>query len=107
MFKYEIQYNYLLVCVLCYIVFYLIMNTLAQIHKGGLFPGADPGFLFRGGGGGGAKDFVSAGTLRAWKSKSLSAGVQGPLKGPGSSGVYLCSHAIWALFLSLLIQTGI
>ena len=28
---------------------------------------------------------MNAGTLRARKSKSLSAGVQGPLKGPGSS----------------------
>ena len=35
---------------------------------------------------------------------SLSAGVQGPLKGPGSSTVVLMlSRAIWALFLSILI----
>ena len=47
--------------------------------------------IFIGGGGGWAKDYVSAGTLRARKSKSLSAGVQGPLKGTGSSWVYKCS----------------
>ena len=47
--------------------------------------GADPGFSFRGGGGGGAKDCIRERTLRARNPKSLSAGIQGPLKGPGSS----------------------
>ena len=45
--------------------------------------GADPGFSF--GGGGDAKDYMRERTLRARNPKSLSAGIQGPLKGPGSS----------------------
>ena len=40
-----------------------------------------------GGGGGGEKDYVRARTLRARSPKSLMAGVQGPLKGIGISGV--------------------
>ena len=53
----------------------------------GYFTGADPGFSFRGGGGGGggAKDYMCEHTLRARNPKSLSAAIQGPLKGPGSS----------------------
>ena len=43
------------------------------------------------GGGGGAKDYVPARTLHITSEEpnSLSAGVQGPLKGPGSSRVVL------------------
>ena len=47
------------------------------------YTGADPGFSW--GGGGGAKDCVCAHTPRARSTKSLTAGVQGTLKGPGSS----------------------
>ena len=59
-------------------------------------------------GGGCAKDYVSAGTLRARKSKSLSAGVQGPfnkraLEALGFINALSCS----CLFLSILIQNGI
>ena len=36
------------------------------------------------GGGGGAKDYMRERTLRARNPQSLSAGIQGPLKGPGS-----------------------
>ena len=42
--------------------------------------GADPGFSL---GGGGAKDYVHARTSCARSPKSLTAGVQGPLKDPG------------------------
>ena len=56
-------------------------------------PGADPGFSFRGGG------------RTSAEPNSLSAGVQGPLKVLGSSGVVLMLfRAIWALFLSILIK---
>ena len=56
--------------------------------------GADPGFSW----GGGAQKITSA------ESNSLSAGVQGLIKGPGSSRVVvMLSRAIWALFLSILI----
>ena len=53
----------------------------------------DPGFflpfIWGGGGGeGGAKDYVRARTSRARNLKSLTAGVQGPHKGPGSSRVF-------------------
>ena len=47
--------------------------------------GADPGFSW---GRGDAKDYLAARSLRA-EPNSLSAGVQGPLKGPESSGVVL------------------
>ena len=40
------------------------------------------------GGGGGAKDYMRERTLRAQNPKSLLAGIQGPLKGPGSSRVF-------------------
>ena len=54
---------------------------------------------------GGAKDYVNAGTLQAQKSKSLSAGVQGPL---GSFRVCYFSFVLSEpYFLSILIQTGI
>ena len=49
--------------------------------------GADPGFSFRGGGGA-QKDYMRERTLRERNPKSLSAGIQGPLKGPGSSRVF-------------------
>ena len=39
-------------------------------------------------GGGGAKDYMRKRILWAQTPKSLSAGVQGPLKGPGSSRVF-------------------
>ena len=45
--------------------------------------GTDPGFSFRGG----AKDYVPAHTLRARNRTHFWQGVQGPLKGPGSSRV--------------------
>ena len=41
--------------------------------------------IFIWGGGGGAKDYVRERTLGARNTKSLSAGVQGPLKGRGSN----------------------
>ena len=41
-----------------------------------------------GGGGEGAKDYMRNRTLRARNPKSLSAGIQGPLKGPGGSSVF-------------------
>ena len=48
---------------------------------------------------GGAKDYVPARTLRARNRNHFPAGVQCPLKGPGSSMVALMlSLAIWALF---------
>ena len=62
---------------------------------------ADPGFSFRGGG---HKRLICARThITSAEPNSLLAGVQGPLKGPGSSRVVLMlSCAIWALFLSIL-----
>ena len=61
--------------------------------------GADPGFPFRGGGGGGRAQRLCASTHKHAEPNSLSAGEQGPLKGPGSSRVVLMlSRAIWALF---------
>ena len=63
-------------------------------------PGADPGFSFNGG----AKDYVCAPTSWARNPKSLTAGVQGPLKGPASSqGFLMLSRAIWALVLSIIL----
>ena len=55
---------------------------------------------------GGRKRLLCARThITSAKPNSLSAGVQGPLKGPGSSRVVLMlSRAIWALFLSILIK---
>ena len=53
--------------------------------------GADPRFSFRGGGGGGAKGYVPARTLYE-RGTELTFGrgsLQGPLKGPGRSGVVL------------------
>ena len=51
-----------------------------------MYAGADPEFLFTGGGGGGAKDYVPARTLRARNQTHFRQGsMQGPLKGPGSS----------------------
>ena len=41
-----------------------------------------------GGGGGGAKGFVSARTLRARNRTHFRQGVQGPLKGPESLGLF-------------------
>ena len=52
---------------------------------------ADPGFSFRGG----AKDYMRERTFRARNPKSLSA------------GFFMLSSAIWALFLSILIQNGL
>ena len=71
------------------------------------YPRADPGFSW--GGGGGAKDDTRSRTSRARSPKSFTAGVQGPLKGPGSSslGFLMLSRAILAIFLIILIQHGI
>ena len=55
---------------------------------------ADPGFSFGGGGGGGANDYVRTRTSRARSPKSLTARIQGPLKGPGSSRGFLCPLAL-------------
>ena len=57
------------------------------------------------GGGGGAKGYVPARTLRARHKTQFRQGSRGPgpLKGPGSSRVVLMlSRVIWALFLSIL-----
>ena len=63
-----------------------------------LFPVADPGFSIRGGGGGAQKI-----TRTSRGPKSLTAGVH-----LEALGVFLMLfRAIWALFLSILIQTGI
>ena len=69
------------------------------------FTRVEPGFSFRGGGGG-AQEIICARThITSAEAISLSAGVQGPLKGPGSSRVVLMlSRAIWALLLSILIK---
>ena len=65
--------------------------------------GADPGFSF--GGGGGRKMLCCSTHITSAEPNSLLAGVQGPLKGPGSSRVVLMlSSAIWALHLSILIE---
>ena len=49
--------------------------------------------------GGRAKDYVRTRTSRSRTPKSLTAGVQGRLKGPWKlSGVLMLSRAIWALF---------
>ena len=54
-------------------------------------------------GGGGAKGYCARTHITSAEPNSLSAGVQGPLKGPGSPGVVLMLfRAIWALFLSIL-----
>ena len=65
--------------------------------------GADPGFDFHGGGG--AKDYVRERTSRApGRARSLlRSGVQGSLKGHGSSRGFDALCAIWAF----LIQNGI
>ena len=58
--------------------------------------------------GGGRKRFCASTHIMSAEPNSLSAGVQGPLKGPGSSMVILMlSRAIWALFLSILIKNWI
>ena len=51
--------------------------------------GADPGFSLGGGGGGGRKRLCARTNIMSAEPNSLSAGVQGPLKGPGSSRVVL------------------
>ena len=57
------------------------------------------------GGGGGGKRLCARRHITSAEQNSLSAGVQGPLKGPGSSRVVLMlSRVIWALFLSILIK---
>ena len=56
-------------------------------------------YFWRGGGGGGGKACAKR-TSRAWSAKSLAAMVQGPLKGPGSSGVI---DALWCN-LSLILD---
>ena len=57
------------------------------------------------GGGGGRKRFCARTHITSAEPNSLSAGVQGPLKGPGSSWVVLMlSRAIWAFFLSILMK---
>ena len=60
------------------------------------------------GGGGGVRKRLCARIythITSAKPNSLSAGVQGPLKGPGSSRVVLMvSRAFWASFLSILIN---
>ena len=68
------------------------LNNSPSTHTG-----ADPGFSFR-------KRLCASTHIMSAKPNSLSAGVQGPLKGPGSSTLML-SRAIWALFLSILIKT--
>ena len=56
-------------------------------------------------GGGGRKRVCARSNITSAEPNSLSAGVQGSLKGPGSSrGVLMLSRAIWALFLSILIK---
>ena len=67
-----------------------------------------------GGGGGGAKGYVSTRTLRARNHTSLSAGVKGPLKGQGNSRVVLIvcsditlSRNLSLIFLSILIKNWI
>ena len=62
-------------------------------------------FSWGGGGGGVAKDYLSAGTLRARKSKSLSAGVQDPLEDLGFINALLCYLSL--ILISILIQIGI
>ena len=71
-----------------------LVQSITEIYVFHMWkPGADPGFSFQ-----------HAHTTSV-EPNSLSAGVQGPLKGPGSSGVVLMvSRAIWALFLSILIN---
>ena len=51
--------------------------------------GADPGFSFGGGGGGRNKRLCARTHITSAGPNSLSAGVQGLLKGPGSSRVVL------------------
>ena len=53
---------------------------------------------------GGTKDYVRARTSRARNPKSITAGVQSPLKGTEISKVL---DALWASILSILIQNGI
>ena len=58
-----------------------------------------------GGGGGGGKRWCASTHIMSAEPNSLSAGVQGSHKAPGSSRVILMlSRAIWALFLSILIK---
>ena len=54
---------------------------------------------------GGRKRSCARTHITSAEPNSLSAGVQGPLKGPGSSRVVLMlSRAIWTLFLSILMK---
>ena len=82
-----------------------MLHKLYMYHQ--YMAGADPGFSFRGGGGG-RKRLCARTHITSAEPSSLSAGVQGPLKGPGSSRVVLMlSRAIWALFLSILMNNWI
>ena len=77
----------------------ILYPSTAFIHDGSIliqrFPsvdvytGVDPGFSFGGGGGGGRKRLCARTHITSAEPNSLLAGVQGPLKGPGSSGVVL------------------
>ena len=60
-----------------------------------IFPGVDPGFSW----GGGGRKRCYARTHITRNQKSLSAGVLGPLKGPGSFRGFVCSLALSRLIL--------
>ena len=74
--------------------------NIERMHQGRI-----QDFHFRGGG---AQRLCASTDITSAEPNSLLAGVQGPIKGPGSSGVVLMvSRAILALFLNILIKNCI
>ena len=84
----------------------LLWNIVMYTIKFQFLWGVDPGYSV--GGGGGAKDYACARTLRARSPKSLTAGVQGPLSGPRCFRVLdaLECYLTLGILLSILIQNG-
>ena len=91
---------------------FLLLLLLFGLCQRTMIQGRIQDFHLRGGGGGGKKVMCQHTHITSAEPNSLSAGVQGPLKGPGSSaGVVLmlssCYLHAWALFLSILMKNWI
>ena len=68
----------------------------------GAYPGADPGFGQGGAPASAAESCRHSKAESRERSEQYAAGVQGPLKGPGSFLKYAFSHILETLFLSFL-----